>query len=119
MRGRLRGTGWSPEEPMPRPQDMRPGATFRHDGATLKIESGKHGNGDLRVVLNGSPVSYRIVSLLVMALYVSEERYLSAGKRGGEYFVSTLAAWIHWTRSQLDKPARLPSAQHPLGEPEP
>lgn len=87
----------------PRPQDMRPGYVFTDMGSTIELHEGKHGNGDLRVVLNGRAISFRVLCVLITALYVSEERYRAKNPhaKGGEYLVAYMGAWVHWIRSHL------------------
>jgi hypothetical protein len=66
---------------------------------------------------NGEPVSYNELSTILIALYVSEERYTKRGGKGGEYFVSAcLSPTIHWVRSHLGKPMALPNPEAPLGD---
>lgn len=97
---------WGHEHPCPQPQDMVPGFEFRDGGALIRIKAGKHGEKDRRVevVMNGPP-TYRILSVLIMAMYIAEERYDGPRQKGGEYLVAYISSWVHWVRSGLGKPS--------------
>lgn len=87
---------------LPEREDLCPGAVFRHKGSVVALYKGKHGNGDLRIEVNGRPISHRLFAVLFMALYCAEERYLDDGGQGGDYLVGYIHSWAKRVRGQND-----------------
>jgi hypothetical protein len=105
---------WDPHK-LPHPDEIRPGAKFRHKGSEVAIGEGKHGDADRKVSVNGGAISHELLCLQILAMYVAEERYREKGGKGGEYLVPYLASAIYWARVHLNKDAPQPGPGRPLG----